>query len=103
MTPADPRTNQLLKTTNISSSPTARAREIIALAIKDHDDGGYAFAGVNEILATRIAVALEQERREAMEACAKVAHCSEECKRCCAGCAEQAVRALAQRGDTDAR
>jgi hypothetical protein len=36
----------------------AIAREIVDSAIKDHDDGGYAFAGVNEILVNRIAGAL---------------------------------------------
>lgn len=44
----------------------AKAREIVETAIKDHDAGGYAFAGLNETLILRITQALiEQERPRA--------------------------------------
>jgi hypothetical protein len=42
------------------------AREIVDLAIKDHDDGGYAYAGMNEILINRIAAALDAKDAEAV-------------------------------------
>jgi hypothetical protein len=57
--------------------PEQVAREIERMALKDHDDGGYQFEGMSEILETRIAAALTEVFTaawyEAIEECAKVA------------------------------
>jgi hypothetical protein len=48
--------------------PTEKARRLVELAIRDHDAGGFAYAGLNEILALRISQALmEAEERGAAE------------------------------------
>lgn len=46
------------------------AREIVRLAIKDHDDGGWQEAGLNEIIENRITTALlkREEKLKAVEA-----------------------------------
>lgn len=40
-----------------------KATKIVNEAIKDHDDGGYAYVSMNEILITKITQALEQASR----------------------------------------
>lgn len=43
------------------------ASELVRLAVKDHDEGGYAFAGMYEILEHRIAKAFQRVRADALE------------------------------------
>ena len=38
-----------------------KARKIVYQSIKDHDDGGYQFAGMNEILINRITQASKEQ------------------------------------------
>lgn len=48
-------------------SPEEKARTLVKLALKDHDEGGYAYAGMNEILENRIAQALRDARADALD------------------------------------
>lgn len=48
-----------------------RAREIVRTAVKDHDDGGYQYASLNETLGLRFAQALRDAYAEGLEDAAK--------------------------------
>ncbi len=48
----------MTQTPKVDSHVICLAQTLVKLAVKDYDDGGYQFVGLNEILSNRIAVAL---------------------------------------------